>query len=134
VKQQGPQSANTPAELYRITLRALDQYCRSRPEGKPWLELKAEQQQELLQGLESGSIELQGADGKTFFEALLKDVQEGFFADPLYGGNREMCSWKMIGFPGAHYDYRDWVTRHNQPYPHPPVSIAGRPDWNPKRG
>ncbi len=20
----------------------------------------------------------------------------------------------MIGFPGAHYDYRDWIDRHNQ--------------------
>ncbi|MBV9727128.1 MAG: gluconate 2-dehydrogenase subunit 3 family protein, partial [Gammaproteobacteria bacterium] len=49
-----------------------------------------------------------------------------------YGGNRDMCSWKMIGFPGARYDYRDWVGRHNERYPYPPVSIAGRPDWTPK--
>ena len=34
-----------------------------------------------------------------------------------------------IGFPGARYDYRDWVERHNQPYPLPPVSIMGRSDW-----
>ena len=25
-----------------------------------------------------------------------------------------MAAWKMIGFPGAHYDYRDWIDRHNQ--------------------
>ena len=50
----------------------------------------------------------------------------GFFADPIYGGNRDMCAWKMIGFPGARYDYRDWVGRHNERYPHPPVSIGGR--------
>jgi gluconate 2-dehydrogenase gamma chain len=31
----------------------------------------------------------------------------------------------MIGFPGARYDYRDWVERHNERYPHPPISIAG---------
>ena len=41
-----------------------------------------------------------------------------------------MCSWRMIGFPGARYDYRDWVNRHNERYPRPPVSIMGRADWN----
>ena len=51
---------------------------------------------------------------------------EGFFADPIYGGNRDMAGWKMIGFPGARYDYRDWVSRHNERYPYPPVSIQGR--------
>ena len=25
-----------------------------------------------------------------------------------------MAAWKMIGFPGTHYDYRDWVDRHNE--------------------
>jgi len=133
-KQQGPQSAKSPAELYRATLAALDRYSRSLPGGQPWVELAADRQDEILQGLESNTVQLKGADGQTFFEALLKDVQEGFFADPLYGGNRGMCSWKMIGFPGAHYDYRDWVGRHNERYPHPPVSIAGGPDWTPKKG
>ncbi len=28
-------------------------------------------------------------------------TQQGFFADPIYGGNRDMVAWKMIGFPGA---------------------------------
>ncbi|WP_352673634.1 hypothetical protein [Mesorhizobium sp. M0618] len=35
----------------------------------------------------------------------------------------------MLGFPGARYDYRDHVSKHNQPYPQPPVSIIGRPEW-----
>jgi len=133
IKQQGPQSALTPAQVYRTALRALDHFCRSQQGGKSWVELSSERQDEVLHGLDSGAIELEGADGKVFFKGLLTDVQEGFFADPLYGGNRDMCAWKMIGFPGAHYDYRDWVMRHNERYPHPPVSIAGRPDWNPKK-
>jgi gluconate 2-dehydrogenase gamma chain len=41
-----------------------------------------------------------------------------------------MAGWKLIGFPGARYDYRDHVTKHNQPYPLPPVSILGRGDWS----
>jgi gluconate 2-dehydrogenase gamma chain len=131
-RQQGPQSDRSPAELYRSALAALDRYCRAQPGGQAFNEFAPEQQQQLLHGLESATLQLPGEDGKTFFEALLKDVQTGFFADPIYGGNRDMCAWKMIGFPGAHYDYREWVTRHNERYPHPPVSIAGRSEWTPK--
>jgi gluconate 2-dehydrogenase gamma chain len=42
-----------------------------------------------------------------------------------------MAGWKMIGFPGARYDYRDWVSRHNERYPYPPVSIQSRAGWTP---
>jgi gluconate 2-dehydrogenase gamma chain len=35
-----------------------------------------------------------------------------------------MAGWKLVGFPGARCDYRDWVERHNEKYPLPPVSIA----------
>ena len=64
--------------------------------------------------------------------SLLKDMQQGFFADPIYGGNRDMCAWKMIGFPGARYNYLDWIERHNERFPLPPVSILGRSDWTSK--
>jgi gluconate 2-dehydrogenase gamma chain len=132
-EQQGPQSSTSPSEMYRTALAALDRHSRDAYQGRVWVELAVTQQDEVLQGLESGAVALDGVDGKKFFATLIKDIQEGFFADPIYGGNRDMCAWKMIGFPGAHYDYRDWVDRHNERYPHPPVSIAGRPDWNPKR-
>lgn len=133
IKQQGPQSAQTPAELYRQSLAALDRYCRSVADHKPFAQLTAGRQDEILHGLESGSIHLEGVEANTFFEALLNDMQQGFFADPIYGGNRDMCAWKMIGFPGTRYDYREWVGRHNERYPYPPVSIAGRPDWTPNK-
>jgi gluconate 2-dehydrogenase gamma chain len=123
---QGPQSANTPAMVYRKGLAALAAYCASAYVGKKFADLGAAQQDQLLTGLENGSITLPGFDGKAFFKLILKNVMEGFFADPIYGGNRNMAGWKMIGFPGARYDYRDWVNKHNQPYPLPPVSIAGR--------
>ena len=35
--------------------------------------------------------------------------------------------------PGARYDYRDWVNRHNERYPRPPVSLEGRADWNARK-
>ena len=87
----------------------------------------------VLGGLESGAAKLADVDGQAFFELILKDAQEGFFADPIYGGNRDMCAWRMIGYPGARDDYRDWVHRHNEPYPHPPVSFMGRADWNARK-
>src|SRR5438309_1210176 len=79
----------------------------------------------------SGEAELKGGvEAKAFFTLLLQNTIEGFFADPLYGGDRDMVGWKLIGFPGARYDYRDFVSRHGQPYPLPPVAIGGRPEWN----
>jgi gluconate 2-dehydrogenase gamma chain len=132
-KEQGPQSGQTPAELYRKSLAALDKYCRGNQGGKSFDQLSAEQQDDTLKGLEDGKIKLEGVDAQGFFSALLKDVPEGFFSDPIHGGNRDMAGWKMIGFPGIRYDYRDWVKRHNERYPYPPVSIAGRADWSPHK-
>ena len=43
-----------------------------------------------------------------------------------------MVAWRMIRYPGARYNYLDWVNRHNERFPLPPVSIAGRVDWTPK--
>jgi gluconate 2-dehydrogenase gamma chain len=128
IEQQGPQSPKTPAEVYRAALAALDSYCRNQSAngvaGKAFPELGPERQDAILHELEEGKITLQGTDAKNFFKQLLKDTQQGFFADPIYGGNRNMCAWRMIGFPGARYDYRDWVGRHNERYPHPPVAPA----------
>jgi gluconate 2-dehydrogenase gamma chain len=132
-KQQGSQSAKGPAAAYREALAALDKYCQSNYQGKRFPDLSDEQKDELLKGLEDQKVKLEGVDGGSFFALVVKDVKEGFFADPLYGGNRDMAGWKMIGFPGARYNYRDWVERHNEPFPLPPVSIMGRGDWSPKR-
>ncbi len=132
-KEQGPQSVQTPAELYRKALGALDRYCKENGGGKSFDQLSTDQQDDTLKGLESGKIKLEGVDGHGFFSALLKDVPEGFFSDPIHGGNRDMAGWKMIGFPGIRYDYRDWIKRHNERYPYPPVGIAGRSDWSPHK-
>ena len=128
---QGPQSPRTPADFYRTFLAAIDRYCRSQA-GHSLSGLPAQRQDEILQGLENGSLLLEGVEPKIVFDTLVRDLQEGFFADPIYGGNRDMCAWKMIGFPGAHYDYREWVGRHNERVTLAPVGIAGRPDWTPK--
>ncbi len=127
--QQGQQSPLTPAMRYRRSLAALDQYCRSTFAGKGFDELPDDQKDKVIAGLEKGSVTLTGVSGRGFFDLLLQNTREGFFADPLYGGNRDMVGWKMIGFPGARYDYRDWVERYNEKYPRPPVALTGRPEW-----
>jgi len=126
---QGPQSPIVPKERYRTSLAALDEYCKTTFASKGFASLDATQQDQVLSGLESGKIKLKDGSGKEFFETVLANTMEGFFADPIYGGNRDMAGWKLIGFPGARYDYRDFVDKHNQPYPLPPVSIQGRSDW-----
>ena len=114
---------------YRKALAALDHYCKTE-KGGAFASLSDADKDAIIAGLESGAVKLESVDGQAFFELLLKNAQEGFFADPIYGGNRDMCSWRMIGFPGARYDYRDWVNRHNERYPRPPVGLMGRADWN----
>jgi gluconate 2-dehydrogenase gamma chain len=130
-KNQGPQSAGGPAKKYRDGLAALDRYCRAQ-HGKRFADLSDDAKDELLKGLEGEKVKLENIDGRAFFEQVIEDVQHGFFADPIYGANRDMVAWKMIGFPGARYNYSDWIERHNERYPLPPVSIIGRADWTPK--
>ena len=132
--QQGNQSPLTPAVGYRQALAALDKHCRATYAGKSFTQIPDNEKDKLLSGLEKSQLRLEGANGRAFFELLLQNTQEGFFADPVYGGNCNMVGWKMIGFPGARYDYRDWVERHNQRYPLPPVGISGRPEWVRKAG
>src|SRR5580693_7533546 len=88
--QQGAQSADGPAATYRKALAALDQYCQSSFQGKRFADLSDQQKDDLLKGIEDGKTKLEGADGKSFFAQVIKDMQMGFFADPLYGGNRDM--------------------------------------------
>ena len=127
---QGPQSPFTPAARYRASLAALADHVKQGYAGKQIHELPPETLDQILTGLEKGQIPLSDNSGKGFFELLLKNTIEGFFADPIYGGNRDMAGWRLIGFPGARYDYRDFVGRHGERYPLPPVALKGRREWS----
>ncbi len=128
-KNQGDQSEKGPALSYREGLAALDRSCRARHGGKPFADLSGDEKVVLLKALEKGELKLDSVDGTAFFAQVVKDVQMGFFADPLYGGNRDMAGWKMIGYPGARYNYLDWVNRHNERFPLPPVGMTGNAQW-----
>ena len=118
-----------PADVYRAAIAQINRYTAD-AHGSAFARLDPAAQDGVLKSLESGNAKLQGGvDAKAFFALLLQNTMEGFFADPLYGGNRDMAGWKLIGFPGARYNNRPYVSRHGEPYPLPPVSLNGRPDW-----
>ncbi|WP_249690975.1 gluconate 2-dehydrogenase subunit 3 family protein [Stappia sp. WLB 29] len=126
---QGYQSEHPPAMLYRLALAELDDYCRSQ-RGGAFAELSEEDQDAVLTGLDEGEIAFERVSAKTFFDLVLENTVEGFFADPLYGGNRDMVGWRYVGFPGTRYDYRDFVGHNGAAIPLEPVSLQGRPGWS----
>ena len=132
VATQGYQGPDAPATIYRKALADISDHVKSNFGGKAFGQLTPADQDKVLSDLEKGVIVLKNTPSASFFTLLLQNTTEGFFADPIYGGNRDMVGWKLIGFPGARYDYRDWVERHNETYPLPPVGIMGRSDWSVK--
>jgi gluconate 2-dehydrogenase gamma chain len=121
---QGYQWPLSPAELYQVGIAATDQYCKQ-TYRKRFAELDPTQQDGVLKGLQgiAGAVDLKEIPGTAFFTQLLSDTKDGFLADPMYGGNKDMIGWKLVGFPGVAADYSEQIARHNQPYPVQPVDI-----------
>lgn len=46
--------------------------------------------------LQQASVEI----SLSFLALLALHTRQGFYADPIYGGNRDQVGWKAIGFPG----------------------------------
>ncbi len=128
LKTQGYQSRYTPAQMYRAAISAIDK-ATQQASNAAFAKLNGEDQDAFLKRLASGDQRLEGVDGKAYFTLFLQNVMEGFFSDPLYGGNRDMAGWRLLGFPGARYDLTAYVTQHGKPFPLPPVGITGRPAW-----
>ena len=121
----GYQGKMPPREVYRAGIAACDEHCKSAFDGKVFAQLDPAQQDDVLKGLEGGSIAFENVAAKTFFGFLLQNTREGYLSDPIHGGNRNGVSWQMIGFPGARADFADWVGKPGVQYPLPPVTIAG---------
>lgn len=120
----GYQSPLTPADVYHRGIAAVDAYC-SETFGKRFAELSPADRDAVLTRLQKGEVSFPDVSATQFFAFLLQNTKEGFFADPIHGGNKHMVGWLMIGFPGARGSYLDWVDQHNRPYPLGPVSISG---------
>ena len=126
VPELGYQSPLTPREVYRAGIAAVNEHCRSEFGNKSFAELPAATQDSVLTGLESGGLKFENVSGTAFFGFLLQNTKEGYLADPIHGGNKNLGSWKMIGFPGARSDFLDWVNEYGARYPLSPVGVAGR--------
>jgi gluconate 2-dehydrogenase gamma chain len=124
--QQGYQLRFTPAELYRIGIEEVRQAVRALYNGREFWQLAPPIIDDVLKGLESGQMALPSMPSPVFFETLLANTVEGFFADPAYGGNRDMISWRMIGFPGAYAQYVDLVEAYDLTYTRPPIGIGNQ--------
>ena len=118
---QGYQLPFTPAELYRTALGAINSELKTKT---PFAQMPAAEQDAYLHGLESGGKNLGGVPSNVFFATLWECTVEGFFSDPVYGGNRGMVAWRMIGFPGAYESYYDLVDQHGIKFDQPPTSLA----------
>lgn len=123
--QQGYQLALTPAQLYRAAIADIESHCQT-TFSKSFSALSHADQDATLQALEKGDVTLPHASAKDFFDMLLKNTQEGFLADPLYGGNRDFTGWRLVGFPGPRYNYVFDITQYGKPYPLPTVGLLGR--------
>jgi gluconate 2-dehydrogenase gamma chain len=122
-ESQGYQLGLTPAQLYREAIRGIEASL----EGASFATLAPAARQELLRALEAGERDAGAVPGKRFFTEIRQNTIEGYFADPVYGGNRDAVGWEMVGFPGAHAYYLTEVDRHNMAYERKPTGIAYRP-------
>lgn len=121
--QQGYQLAFTPAEMFRLGFAKLDENAR-KLRGAAFADLTDEQQDELLRQAEQGKLEFGALPSGVFFSSLVDATMEGFFSDPIHGGNRDKIGWKLVGFPGVHASYANDIERHGIKWPRAPVSIA----------
>ncbi|HEY0789448.1 MAG TPA: gluconate 2-dehydrogenase subunit 3 family protein [Chthoniobacterales bacterium] len=120
--------------VYRLGLRELERFCKQEHSAS-FVDLTAQQQDDVvrrLYGKETGGDETvhpeglarpamerqeQGNEGSespgginlellhTFFMVVREHTVEGYFCDPIYGGNRDAVGWRLVGFPGAQWGY-----------------------------
>ncbi|MFT3814951.1 MAG: gluconate 2-dehydrogenase subunit 3 family protein [Acidovorax sp.] len=121
----GYQTNMAPRDIYRHGMAACDAWCKQQHGGKGFAALDDDTRLQVLKDMEAGKAKFENMSAKLFFSTLLANTKEGFFADPMYGGNKGMTGWKQIGFPGARADFMDWIDQPNKPYPYGPVSIQG---------
>lgn len=129
LSSQGLQSPLTPRQQYRLGLAALEAYCKATYDGRGFAQLNRGEQDKLIGAMEIGEVQLKEFSSQMLFSAIYSNTMEGYFSDPIYGGNRDMVGWRLVGFPGVRYDFRDVMEKPNQAYPLPPVGLQGRPAW-----
>ena len=120
----GYQLALNPREFFRAGIEEANAWTR-KTYGKDFDRLSEPDREAALKAMDDDKAQFPGFSSRTFFDALLQITMEGFFADPIYGGNRDMAGWKMVGYPGLPATYREEVIKYfGKKYDKPPRSIA----------
>ncbi|THF74251.1 gluconate 2-dehydrogenase subunit 3 family protein [Cohnella fermenti] len=107
---QGYQLAFKRQELMALGLDALDEYSQDKHQSA-FVKLSEDLQDEVLSAFEANEVELKGIPAATFFTMLRNLTIEGVYADPLYGGNKNMTGWKMKSYPGNQMSYYDAIEK-----------------------
>lgn len=97
--EYGYQLPLSPREYFGAGIAAANAWS-TKTYGKEFDRLEPAMRAEALTQMEQGRAAFASLDAKLFFEAVLQSAMEGFFADPIYGGNRNKASWRMVGYPG----------------------------------
>ncbi len=122
--EQGYQLPLTPREFFAAGVQAANAWSH-KTYGKSFDRLTPDQRAEALTAMESGKAAFQDFDARVFFQRLLAITMEGFFSDPMYGGNRGKASWRMLGFPGLPATYAGKIEEYRgKRYVAEPQSIA----------
>ena len=148
---QGDQSGMDMRDRYRLGIQGMEDYAQQLFQ-KGFAHLSADQQDRILTDMQAGvpntfdgnSIQAAttmpaasggealeqmapgapGVGAQAFFNLLLSHTIAGFFADPIYSGNRDMVGWKLIGFPGAQITYANDILNFGVPFTGPFTSLA----------
>lgn len=122
--EQGYQLPLTPAEFIAAGIAAANAWSR-KTYGRDFDRLDPQERIEALKAMEAGKAEFDNFNSRAFFARLLALTMEGFFGDPIYGGNRNMASWRMLGFPGLPATYAHLIDAYrDKRYVAEPQSIA----------
>ena len=122
--EQGYQLPLTPRDYFAAGVEATNAWTR-KTYGKSFDRLSPDQRAEALTAMEAGKAAFENFDAKAFFQRLLAITMEGFFSDPIYGGNRGKASWRMLGFPGLPATYAGKIEEYRgKRYVAEPQSIA----------
>jgi gluconate 2-dehydrogenase gamma chain len=123
--EQGYQLPLAPREYFASGITATNAWTHKAYGGKDFDRLAAADRVAALKAMEDGKAEFENFDARAFFAQLLSITMAGFFADPIYGGNRDMIAWKLIGFPGLPATYADKIDDYrDRRYAAEPQSIA----------
>lgn len=122
--EQGYQLPLTPREFFAAGIKAANAYAQ-RTLGKEFDRLSTPDREGVMKSMESGQAAFETINSKMFFEALYTLTMEGFFSDPIHGGNRNKASWSMIGYPGLPATYARTAEQYRgKKLSIPPQSIA----------